>query len=134
MLNQTVIVGRIVSDPEVKELENGKKVSNMTVAVPRSYKNAEGEFDTDFIDCTLWNGVAQNTAEYCRKGDVVGIKGRVETSTYEKDGQTHKATNIVAEKVTFLSSQKVKEDETVKEVQPEKPKANKKSKDKEPEM
>ena len=120
MLNQTIIVGRIVSDPEIKELENGKKVSNITLAVPRSYKNADGEYETDFVDCALWNSVASNTAEYCRKGDIVGIKGRVETDLYEKDGKTHKTTNVIAEKVTFLSSQKAKEDETVKEVQPEK--------------
>ena len=52
MLNQTVIVGRLVSKPETKELEEGKKVANLTLAVPRSYKNENGEYDTDFIDCT----------------------------------------------------------------------------------
>lgn len=104
MLNQTVLVGRLVSDPEVKELEEGKKVCNVTIAVPRSYKNANGEYDTDFVDCTLWHGVAENTAEYCRKGDLVGIKGRVQTDMYEHDGENRKSTTIVAEKVTFLSS------------------------------
>lgn len=104
MLNQMVVVGRLVSDPELKELESGKKVSNLTLAVPRSYKNAEGEYDTDFVDCVLWSTVAENTAEYCRKGDLIGIKGRVETDLYEKDGEKHKSTKIVAEKVTFLSS------------------------------
>jgi single stranded DNA-binding protein (ssb) len=133
MMNQTVIIGRIVNDPEVKELETGKKVANITLAVPRSYKNAEGEYDTDFLDCTLWDSIAQNTAEYCRKGDLVGVKGRVETNTYEKDGQSHKTTNVVAEKITFLSSQKVKENETVKEVKTEQPKS-KKSKNIEQEM
>ena len=101
MLNQMVVVGRLVSDPELKELESGKKVSNLTLAVPRSYKNAEGEYDTDFVDCVLWSTVAENTAEYCRKGDLIGIKGRVETDLYEKDGEKHKSTKIVAEKVLY---------------------------------
>ena len=82
MLNQMVLVGRLVSDPEVKTLEDGKSVSNITLAIPRSYKNENGEYETDFIDCTLWKGVAENTAEYCRKGDVIGVKGRLQSNTY----------------------------------------------------
>lgn len=111
MLNQVVIVGRIVQDPEVKELEDGKKVTNMTVAVQRSYKNAEGVYDTDFVDCVLWDGIAVNTAEYCHKGDVVGVKGRIKTDTYEVDGEKRKSTQIVAEKVTFLANSKDKDKE-----------------------
>lgn len=103
MLNQAVIVGRIVSQPEIKE-ENGKKYSNLTLAVPRSYKNENGEYDTDFLDCTIWNGIAENVKEYCMKGDLVGVKGRLESTTIEKDGNIEKKMNIVAEKITFLSS------------------------------
>ena len=62
-------------------------VSNITLAVPRSYKNKEGVYDTDFIDVTLWNAVGENTAEYCRKGDIVGVKARLQADTYEKDGK-----------------------------------------------
>lgn len=106
MLNQMVLVGRLVSDPEVKTLEDGKSVSNITLAIPRSFKNENGEYDTDFIDCTLWKGVAENTAEYCRKGDIIGVKGRLQVSNYEdKDtGENRKRMDVVAEKVTFLSS------------------------------
>ena len=104
MLNQAILVGRLVADPEIKELESGKTVSNITLAIPRSYKNAEGIYDTDFIDVALWDGVAANTAEYCHKGDIIGVKGRIQSDTYEKDGNKMKSCNIVAEKVTFLSS------------------------------
>ena len=98
-------VGRLVGDPEVKDLENGKKVTNITIAIPRSYKNADGEYDTDFVDCTIWNGVAEKTSEYCKKGDMIGVKGRLETSVYEKEnGEKAKRTSVVAEKVSFLSS------------------------------
>jgi single-strand DNA-binding protein len=104
MLNQLVVVGRLVRDPEVKELEKGNKVSNITLAVPRSYKNENGEYDTDFIDCTLWGPIAENTVEYCHKGDLIGIKGRIQTRTNEDK----KIMEIVAEKATFLSSKKEK--------------------------
>ena len=107
MLNQIVIVGRLTSDPEIEELENGKKVSTITVAVQRTYKNVDGVYDTDFIRCILWNVIAENTNEYCRKGDVIGIKGRLETETKEnEDGTKSYITNVIAEKVTFLSSKK----------------------------
>ena len=112
MMNQTVLVGRIVQDPKITELEDGKKVCNVTVAIPRSYKNENGEYDTDFVDVVLWNGIAENTAEYCHKGDIIGVKGRIQTSNYEtEDGEKRKSTQIVAEKITFLSSSKDKKDD-----------------------
>ena len=112
MLNQFVGVGRLVAEPSAKEMEDGKKVSNITIAVPRSYKNENGEYDTDFVDVVLWNGIAENTAEYCHKGDIIGVKGRIQTSTYEtEDGEKRKSTQIVAEKITFLSSSKDKKDD-----------------------
>jgi single-strand DNA-binding protein len=110
MLNQIVIVGRLVRDPEVKETESGKKVSNITLAIPRSYKNADGEYDTDFIKCVLWSGVAENTSEYCRKGDLLGVKGRVQSSTIEENGKEKEIMEVIAEKITFLSSKKNKDE------------------------
>ena len=105
MLNQVIIAGRLTREPEVRESENGKRYSNVTVAVPRSYKNADGVYETDFVDCVLWDGVASTTAEYCHKGDVIGVKGRIQTSDYEtEEGEKKKSTQIIAEKITFLSS------------------------------
>lgn len=105
MLNQVVLVGRLTSDLETKELEDGKKVCNMSLAIPRSFKNADGEYETDFVECTLWNNIAENTSEYCKKGDIIGVKGRLQTSNYEKeDGTKVFKLDVVAEKVTFLSS------------------------------
>ena len=111
MLNQTVLVGRVVDDPKVVETENGKKVSNVILAVPRSYKNSNGEYETDYINCTLWNQIATNTVDYCRKGDMLGVKGRIETSSYEKDGERKYKTNVIAERVTFLSVSQEKTEE-----------------------
>ena len=106
MLNQTVIVGRIVRDPELRETESGNKVTNLTLAVPRSYKNSEGQYETDFIPCVLWRGVAETTTEYCHKGDLVGIRGHIQSRNFEKDETYSQVVELVAEKVTFLSSKK----------------------------
>ena len=95
---------------EVSKEVNNSKVSNITVAVPRSYKNGEGVYETDFINCTLWNSVAEHTAEYVKKGDVVGIKGQLQTETYEdKEGNKKYITKVNVEKVSFLSSKKSEE-------------------------
>ena len=104
MLNQIVIVGRLTGNPEVvKSDEEGKERSQITLAVPRSYKNADGEYDTDFINCVLWKGVAENTACYCKKGDLVGVRGRIQTRNYEYNNEKRQAVELVAEKVTFLT-------------------------------
>ena len=108
MLNQVILVGRLVKSPELQLTETGRKMSLITLAVPRSYKNINGEYDTDFLDCTLWTNIAENTAEYCKTGDVIGIKGRVQSRLVDKeDGTKIKKTDIIAEKVTFLSSGKI---------------------------
>lgn len=110
MLNQVVLVGRLTKDVELKEKEDNKKVAHMTLAVARSVKNADGEYDTDFIDCVLWNVVAESTSNYCKKGDLVGIKGRLQVSSYEdEEGNKKYSTEVIAEKVTFLSSKKPEE-------------------------
>lgn len=110
MLNQIVIVGRLVRDPELRETEGGKKVTNITLAVPRSYKNTNGEYETDYIDCVLWTGIAENTSEYCKRGDLLGVKGRVQTRVFEtEDEKKRHVTEVVAEKVTFLSPKKTDE-------------------------
>ncbi len=96
MMNQIVLVGRLAT--EVKENE-GENYYSITLAVSRTFKNAEGIYETDMVPITLWKGIGENTKEYCHKGDVIGVKGRIET----KDDKII----IVAEKVTFLSSKKV---------------------------
>lgn len=103
-MNSVTIVGRLTKEPELTELESGKKVLNMLLAVQRQFKNENGEYETDFIDCVLWDGIAINTSEYCKKGDLVGVRGRLATEYYETDDKTHKKTNVIAEKITFLAT------------------------------
>ena len=110
MVNQIILVGRLVKTPEVVTTESGKNMSYITLAIPRSYKNENGEYDTDFLDCVLWNSVAENTSEYCKQGDVIGVKGRVQSRMVEdEEGNNYKKIEIIAEKVTFLSSKKEEE-------------------------
>ena len=115
MLNQVVLVGRLVKTPELRVTESGKKTSKITLAVPRNYKNMDGEYDTDFLECTLWTNVAENTSEYCQTGDMVGVKGRIQTRVIKnEDGSKKKKSEIVAEKVTFLAQAPSNKEESKK--------------------
>ena len=112
MLNQVVLVGRLTEDLNVTTIDNTKKVASLTLAVQRSFKNPEGIYETDFIRCVLWNAVASSTSEYCKKGDIIGVKGRLQVTSYEdEEGNKKYATEVVAEKVTFLSSKKVDDED-----------------------
>ena len=106
MLNQVILVGRLTRDIVVNKSDKGMRVATITLAVPRSFKNVDGSYDTDFIDCVAFDNIAENTKEYCEKGDIVGVKGRVQSRTIEKDGKTEYLMEIIAEKVTFLSNKK----------------------------
>lgn len=106
MLNQSILVGRIVREPEMVETEKGTKVANVTLAVKRPFKNSEGEYNTDFISCVLWKGIAESTAEYCKKGDLIGVRGRLQTRPFQKESNYNNSLEVVAERVTFLSSNK----------------------------
>lgn len=102
MLNQVIIVGRLTNDITITETESGKKVAKITLACTRPYKNTDGIYETDFIDFTLWESIAENTAEYCHKGDLMGIHGRLQS----KMEDNMRILEVIADKVTFLSSKK----------------------------
>jgi single-strand DNA-binding protein len=97
MLNQAVLVGRLNETPKYEEGKN----SIIMLSVPRSYKNENGEYETDLIKVMISEQMAKNTVEYCKKGDLVGIKGKVVV----KDDTMY----ILGEKLTFLSSRKEEE-------------------------
>lgn len=107
MLNQIILVGRLVRDIQVHETDSGKRIATLTLAVPRSFKNRDGLYDTDFFDCTLWDQAAINTSNYCKKSDILGIKGRLQSKLIEEDGKViRNDIQIIVEKVTFLSSKR----------------------------
>lgn len=122
-MNSVVLVGRLTGNPEITKTDNDKQVTRINVAVTRNYKNSDGIYETDFIRCILWNGIASSTSEFCKVGDVIGIKGRLQTSSYENnENKKVYVTEVVAERVTFLSSAKTKDTEVKEE------KSNKKKK------
>lgn len=109
-MNNVVLVGRLTKDPEIKKLSESSKKTIVTLAVARNYKNSDGIYDTDFIRCVLWNTVASSTCEYCHKGDVVGVKGRIETSSFEnEEKKISYLTEVIVERITFLTPPKQKE-------------------------
>ena len=109
MLNQVVLVGRIVYDLELKKSENLKKYLVLTLAIPRSFKNMEGNYDTDFIRCVTWDNIAENTSLYCHKGDIVGVKGRLQSRNLDKNDKKETVMEVIAEKITFLTSKSTEE-------------------------
>jgi len=114
MLNQVVLVGRLTKNPEIINTESGKKISYIVLAVQRPFKNADALYETDFIRCILWNAMAENTCEYCKCGDVIGVKGRVQAESYtDEDGNVKYSTDVVAERITFLSSSSTSKKENI---------------------
>lgn len=114
MINEVVLVGRLTKDPEVMDTENGKKRASIILAVPRKFKNVDGIYETDFIRVILWNVIAINTKEYCKSGDLLGVKGRIQINSYkDSEDNTHYVTDIIAEKITFLSSKRNESEESL---------------------
>lgn len=104
MINQVTLVGRLTRDPELKFTADGIPVTNVTLAVSRNFRSQNGEIGTDFVQCTLWKKTAENTAQYCSRGSIIGITGRIHTRNYEnQDGKKVYVTEVVAEAVRFLS-------------------------------
>lgn len=104
MINQVTLVGRLTKDPEIKYTQEGQAVANVTLAVSRNYKNTNGEYEADFVNCTLWRKTAENTANYCKRGSVIGVTGRIQTRNYEANGKRVYVTEVIAESVKFLGS------------------------------
>lgn len=103
MINQVTLVGRLTRDPDLKVTPDGVYLCNITLAVNRQYRNQKGEVDTDFVQCTLWRKTAENTTNYCKKGSLIGITGRIQTRSYDnQDGKRTYVTEVVAENVRFI--------------------------------
>jgi single-strand DNA-binding protein len=108
MLNQTILVGRLTHDPELRTTDDGKSVTTIRVAVQRGFKSGEtNEYETDFFNCTLWSGIAEATVDYCKKGSVVGIKARLAQKEHIVDGKKlFSYPEIIVEKITFINATK----------------------------
>lgn len=101
MLNCAVVMGRLTSDPEVRQTPSGVSVCRFTVAVDRSYTKQVEEKQTDFIDILAWRGTAEFVGKYFQKGSMIAVKGEIQTGSYEKDGIKRRTFEIVANNVSF---------------------------------
>ena len=111
MLNNVVLIGRLTREPELRYLPSGNNtaVTRITLAVDRQFskeKKAEmvskNQPTADFINIVVWGKQAENCNEYLAKGRLVAVSGRIQTGSYEKDGERKYTTEVVAERVTFL--------------------------------
>ena len=103
MINRVILVGRLTKDPDLKITPSGVAVARFTLAVNRTFSNANGEKETDFINCTVWRKQAENTANFLKKGSLAGIEGRIQTGSYEgNDGKRIYTTEVVCDSVQFL--------------------------------
>lgn len=109
-MNQTILVGRLVADPELKALDNGLKVTTITLAVKRNFKSGEtNDYETDFLKCTLWSGIAEATVNYCKKGHTVGVKARLQQKHFvQEEKNVFSYPEIIVEQITFINKAKEK--------------------------
>ena len=103
-MNKVILVGNLTRDPELSETPSGIAVCRFSIAVSRDYSNAEGNRETDFFNITVWRGRAENCGRYLKKGNKVGVVGRLQNRSYDdKDGVKRYVTDIVADEVEFLT-------------------------------
>ena len=107
-MNSVAIVGRITREVEIRYGQNQTAVCGFNVAVNRHYKNAQGQYDADFIPCVAIGTSAEFMGKYVRKGDLLSITGRIQTRTYQdQNGQNRAVTEVVVDKVNHLSPKPV---------------------------
>lgn len=99
MLNRVVLIGRLTKDVDLRYTQSGKAVANFTLAVDRNFSKEA----TDFIRILAWGGQAENCDRYLSKGKLAAVDGRLQISTYEKDGIKHTSAEVIADSVQFLS-------------------------------
>lgn len=110
MINNVVLVGRMTRDAELKYTGNNVAVASFSLAVNRNFKDANGERETDFINCVIWRQQAENLANWAKKGALIGITGRIQTRSYEnQQGQRVYVTEVVAENFQMLESRAARE-------------------------
>lgn len=105
MINRIVLVGRLTKDPELRYTPSGVPMTRFTLAVNRTFTDQQGNREADFIGCIAWRKQAENLANFMKKGNMIGIEGRLQTGSYEgQDGKRVYTTDVIADSVQFLES------------------------------
>lgn len=104
-MNKVILIGRLTKDIELSKTQSGKAFARFTLAVNRRFKSTEQQGqDADFISCVVWDKRAETMYQYLGKGSQVGIEGRIQTGSYERDGQRVYTTDVVVENFDFLET------------------------------
>lgn len=104
-MNRTILVGRLTRDPEFRTTPSGVSVATFTLAVNRTFKNAEGKQEADFLNCVVFRKQAENVNKYVSKGSQVGVDGRLQSRSYDnKEGNRVFVTEVVCDNVQFLET------------------------------
>ncbi len=104
-MNGVFLVGILRTLPVVSETAAGVKLAKAIIEVERNFRNSEGVFDTDKYQVTFWRGIAESTAELCEVGDVIAVRGRIQSNNYvSKEGNDIYAIEVIAEKISFLNT------------------------------
>lgn len=102
-MNNVSIVGRLTKDPFIRQVGENRQVCTFTLAVNRNFKNSQGESEADFIQCNVWNKLAEQVVKYCGKGSLVGVSGRLQSHNYTNaEGKRIFITDVYADSVRFL--------------------------------
>ncbi len=105
MINNVSMTGRLTRDLELKYTQSGTAVGTFNLAVDRQFTNAQGQRETDFVNCVIWRKSAENLANFTRKGSLIGVTGRIQTRTYDNNaGQRVYVTEVVVENFALLES------------------------------
>jgi single-strand DNA-binding protein len=105
VLNRIHLVGRLTRDPELRYISNGHPMAQFTLAVDRDFRNAAGEREADFINCVTWQKLAEQVGQYCARGRLIALEGRLQTRSFEtQDGSRRRMTEVVGDRVWFLDS------------------------------
>lgn len=105
-LNQVTLMGNLTRDPELRQTPNGQSVANFSIALNRSYKDVAGEWQeaTDYIDIVAWAKLAEQISERLHSGSRVLVDGRLQSRSWEQDGQKRNKVEVLANDVTFLDN------------------------------
>lgn len=104
-MNKAILIGRLTRDPELRSTPAGRNVCQFSIAVNRTFTNANGDREADFINCVVWDKQAENLVKYQKKGNQIAVDGRIQTRNYEdKDGKRVYVTEILANNINFLDS------------------------------
>lgn len=107
MINQAILVGRLANEVNLRYTPSNQAVATFTLAVNRNFKNQNGEYEADFINCVIWRQQAENLANWAKKGASIGITGRIQTRNFEnQQGQQVYVTEVVADSFQLLESRK----------------------------